>query len=65
MEFPNKEIIERVQKMYSAGCRVKLLKTDNAQAPSVGTLGWFKGWMTLGQSKLVGTTVPPSVSPTG
>jgi|MGYP000410521709 hypothetical protein len=39
MQFPNKEIVERVRKQFPVGCRVELLRMDDVQAPPVGTKG--------------------------
>lgn len=43
MRVPNREIIEKLRKEYPYGSRVKLLAMDDAQAPSVGTLGTVIG----------------------
>ena len=39
MMFPSRETVERVRKQYPAGCRVRLVRMDDAQAPPVGTEG--------------------------
>lgn len=39
MNFPSNELVEQIRKDYPAGCRVELLEMDDAQAPSIGTLG--------------------------
>ncbi len=43
MRFPSKETVERVRWEYPAGCRVELLRMDDAQAPPVGTRGTVTG----------------------
>ncbi len=37
--FPSRETVERIRKQYPAGCRVELLRMDDAQAPPIGTKG--------------------------
>ena len=37
--FPSREIVERVKKQYSVGCRVELVRMDDVQAPPIGTKG--------------------------
>ena len=39
MNFPSREIVERVRKEYPIGTRVELVKMDDPQAPPVGTKG--------------------------
>lgn len=39
MMFPRKETIKKIKKRYPIGCRVRLLKMNDIQAPPVGTLG--------------------------
>ena len=39
MNFPSREIVERVRKEYPVGTRVELVSMDDPQAPPVGTLG--------------------------
>ena len=39
MNFPSREIVERVRKQYPVGCRVRLVQMDDAQAPPIGTEG--------------------------
>lgn len=39
MNFPRREVVERIKKDYPVGCRVELVKMDDAQAPPVGTKG--------------------------
>lgn len=37
--FPSIETVERIRKQYPVGCRVELLRMDDAQAPPIGTKG--------------------------
>lgn len=37
--FSSKEIVETVRKRYLVGCRVRLVKMDDVQAPPIETLG--------------------------
>lgn len=37
--FPSHEVVERIRKQYPVGCRVELLRMDDAQAPPIGTKG--------------------------
>lgn len=39
MLFPDKEELKRLREEYPAGCRVKLVKMDDMQAPPEGTKG--------------------------
>ena len=39
MRFPESKVIEALREKYPAGCRVKLTKMDDVQAPPIGTLG--------------------------
>lgn len=39
MMFSCKEIVETVRKRYLVGCRIRLVKMDDVQAPPIGTLG--------------------------
>ena len=43
MQFPSKEVVERIRKEYPIGTRVELVRMDDPQAPPVGTLGTVKG----------------------
>lgn len=43
MNFPRREVVERVKKEYPAGTRVELLHMDDVQAPPVGTMGTVTG----------------------
>lgn len=37
--FPSRETVERIRKQYPVGCRVELIRMDDAQAPPIGTKG--------------------------
>lgn len=39
MIFPDRKIVEQIRKQYPAGCRVRLLKMEDVQAPPIGTEG--------------------------
>ena len=39
MRFPESKVIDALREKYPAGCRVKLTKMDDVQAPPIGTLG--------------------------
>lgn len=39
MNFPRREIVDRIKKDYPVGCRVELVRMDDPQAPPVGTKG--------------------------
>ena len=43
MNFPSREIVERVKKEYPAGTRVILEHMDDVQAPPIGTMGTVTG----------------------
>lgn len=43
MAYPSRETVERIRRDYPAGCRVELVKMDDAQAPPVGTRGTVVG----------------------
>jgi len=43
MNFPSKEIIEKIRKNYPIGCRVILRKMNDVQAPPIGTTGTVIG----------------------
>ena len=43
MTFPSKAIVERVKAKYPVGCRVRLIRMDDPQAPPVGTEGEVLG----------------------
>ena len=39
MIFPSREQVETVRREFPVGCRVRLCKMEDVQAPPVGTLG--------------------------
>jgi hypothetical protein len=41
--FPKRETVERLRQEYPAGCRVELVRMDDAQAPPIGTKGTVLG----------------------
>lgn len=43
MMFPSKEIVENIRNRHPVGCRVRLVKMDDVQAPPIGTLGTVYG----------------------
>ena len=43
MKPPDKAIIESLRKNYPVGCRVKLVRMDDPQAPPLGTMGTVIG----------------------
>ena len=43
MNFPKREVVERVKKEYPAGTRVILQRMEDPQAPPVGTMGTVTG----------------------
>ena len=43
MKFPDRDTVEKLRRQYPAGCRVELLKMDDAQAPPVGMKGTVCG----------------------
>ena len=43
MPFPSKEIVDMVRRQYPKGCRVELVRMDDAQAPPIGTKGTVIG----------------------
>lgn len=43
MFYPEKEIIEQLEKEYPVGCKVMLDKMDDIQAPPIGTCGVCQG----------------------
>lgn len=43
MQFPSKEIVERIRSEYPVGTRVELVRMDDVQAPPVGTKGTVWG----------------------
>ncbi len=43
MNYPRREIVERLRERYPAGCRVRLARMDDCQAPAVETEGTVLG----------------------
>lgn len=43
MNFPSKEIVEKIRIEYPIGTRVELIKMEDIQAPPVGTKGTVMG----------------------
>ena len=43
MIFPNRKVVERIRKEYPVGCRVRLVRMDDSQAPPIGTEGTVRG----------------------
>lgn len=43
MNFPRKEIVEKIRIEYPIGTRVELIKMEDIQAPPVGTKGTVMG----------------------
>lgn len=43
MNFPSREIVERLRERYPVGARVELVKMDDIQAPPIGTRGIVTG----------------------
>lgn len=43
MKFPSRETVERMRDKYKPGCRVELLRMDDAQAPPIGIKGIVTG----------------------
>ena len=43
MNFPSREIVERVRREYPAGTRVELVRMEDVQAPPIGTHGTVTG----------------------
>lgn len=41
--FPSREIVEQIRKQYTPGCRVKLIRMNDIQAPPIGSLGTVIG----------------------
>ena len=39
MRFPDRETVERVRREYPTGTLVELVKTNDIQAPPIGTVG--------------------------
>jgi hypothetical protein len=43
MNFPSRDIVERVRQEYPIGARVELVRMDDIQAPPIGTKGTVRG----------------------
>ena len=43
MNFPSRDIIERVKAHYTKGSRVELVQMNDPQAPPIGTQGTVRG----------------------
>jgi hypothetical protein len=43
MNFPSRQTLERLRREYPNGCRVELVRMDDAQAPPAGTRGTVVG----------------------
>ena len=43
MRMPSREIVEQLRQDYPVGCKVKLLKMSDVQAPPIGTIGEVLG----------------------
>ena len=43
MRMPDSEIIEQLRKDFPKGCKVRLLKMEDKQAPPIGTIGEVLG----------------------
>ncbi len=43
MNFPRREVVERIRNEYPKGTRVELVRMDDAQAPPIGTKGTVQG----------------------
>ena len=43
MFFPPRRVVEQIRSTYPAGCRVRLDRMDDIQAPPVGTEGTVTG----------------------
>ena len=41
--FPSRQTVERIRKNYPPGCRVKLMRMNDIQAPPIGSLGTVIG----------------------
>lgn len=56
MQFPSREVVEKVHREFPEGTRVELVRMDDAQAPPVGTQGWSEMLTMLEASWFPGTT---------
>ena len=43
MQFPSKDIVERLRREFPMGARVELVRMDDCQAPPPGTRGTVQG----------------------
>ena len=43
MDFPSKEIVDRIKRTYPKNTRIELIHMDDPQAPPVGTKGTVIG----------------------
>lgn len=43
MQFPSREVVEKMRREFPEGTRVELVRMDDAQAPPVGTQGVIRG----------------------
>ena len=43
MDYPSREMIEKVKRTYPIGTRLRLLHMEDQQAPPIGTLGTVRG----------------------
>lgn len=43
MNFPREETVQRLRENYPVGCRVRLVRMDDRQAPPIGTEGTVQG----------------------
>ncbi len=41
--FPSEKIVEQIREDYPIGCKVRLVRMDDSQAPPVGTIGEVLG----------------------
>ena len=48
MRMPSKKLLEQLRKDYPIGCKVKLLKMSDVQAPPIGTIGEVLGVYDMG-----------------
>lgn len=53
MQFPSKEIVERLRREFPVGTRVELVQMDDEQAPPVGTRGTVRGVDDIGSIMVV------------
>lgn len=43
MMFPSKEAVETIRNRFPKGCRVELVRMEDAQTPPIGTQGTVQG----------------------